>query len=377
MRRVWIFIIAGLVVIMIVILNLRLQKQGIEVEAAEVNYGTITTRVEATGTLKAKAQVNISAETIGRVRKIMVREGDIVKKGDLLIELDDEQDKANLILARAKFEQAEMAFNRAQALMDKNLIAREEYEMSRTNYEVARAQYLQAKDKLEKTKINAPISGKIMKINVEEGETVLLGTMNNPGTVLLTIADMSKVIAIVKVDETDVPDIKVGMIANVSADALPDTSFKGTVTKVGLMPIENVLATETAINFEIEIELSEFSLELRPGMTVKAEIITDQKDSVLRIPIQAVGKRKIKGKETNSVFVLKDNKAVLTEIETGISSDTDIEIKSGLSPDDRVITGPYRVITKLKDGTRVKIKKGEEEEKKVSGSMRALRRAIR
>ncbi len=379
MKRIWIFSLIAVAIVIIVVFNLKFSRGGgSEVEITTATYGPITSTVEATGTLKAKAQVDISAEAIGRVRKIFVNEGDIVKKGARLIQLDDEQDRANLGLAKARFEQAEMVFNRAQSLIEKNLISKEEYEISRTNYEVSKAQFLQAQDKLDKTKINAPIAGKIMKINVEEGETVLLGTMNNPGTVLLTIADMSKMIAIVKVDETDVPNIKVDMPAKVSPDALPDTSFKGVVSKVGLMPIQNVISTETAINFEIELELAEFSPELRPGMTIKAEVITAKKDSVLKVPAQAVGKRKFKGKETTSVFLFKDNKAVMKEVETGTSSDTDIEIKSGIQPNDQVITGPYRIVSKLKDGNRVKISTEQKaSEKRATGSTRTLRRAIR
>ncbi len=376
-------IVVGIVVVagVIIVLNTRSSGGGPEVETSEAAKGSIVSTVEATGTLEAKAQVNISAQAIGRVDRIYVKEGGLVKKGALLIKLDDQQAGANLTLAKARFEQAQLLVDRAQSLLGKELISQEDYENARTNYEVAKAQFVQAQDSWEKTRIIAPISGKVMKLNIEEGETVLFGTMNNPGTVLLTIADMSKMIAIVKVDETDIPNIKSGMTATVSADALPDTSFPGQVSEVGLMPITSMLSTETAINFEVEVELSEFSAELRPGMTIKAEITTGTKDSVLKVPVQAVGKRKLKSREVNSVLVFENGKAVLREVETGASSDTETEIKTGVNPGDQVIIGPYRIVSKLKDGARVKLTK-QEAEKAPSGrsgsrSMRALRRAVR
>lgn len=378
MKRIWLLIIGIVVVVAIVILNVTRGKAGQEVEIAEAHFGNITSTVEATGTLSAKIQVNVSAEALGRVKKVYVKEGDIVKKGARLLQLQDEQASASTMLAKARYEQAKLLFNRTQNLQEKNLISQEEFEAVRTNHEVAKAQYLQAQDNLAKTRIDAPISGKVMKVNIEEGETVILGTMNNPGTVLITIADMSRMIATVKVDETDIPNIKNRMTAKVTADALPDTSFKGFVTKVGLMPLENLLSTETAINFEVEVEMSDFSAELRPGMTVKAEIITSQKDSVLVVPVQSVGKRKVKGKETSTVLLYERNKAALKEITTGVSNDTDIEIKSGVKPGDQVITGPYRIVSKLKDGSSVKIAKGEKTDStRRRNSIRALRRATR
>jgi HlyD family secretion protein len=377
-----ILIVAGVVMVVavIILLNLKSGGGGPEVETEPAAYGAITSTVEATGTLEAKAQVDISAQVIGRVKKIYVKEGDLVRKGALLIRLDDEQAGANLTLARARFEQADLLFTRAKSLLDKTLISQEDFETTRTNFEVARAQYVQAQDNWDKTVINAPIAGKVMKLSIEEGETVLLGTMNNAGTVLLTIADMSKLIAIVNVDETDVPNIKPKMLAKVSADALPDTSFNGIVTEVGLMPISNLLSTETAVNFEVKIELSDSSADLRPGMTVNADVVTAEKDSVLRIPVQAVAKRKLKGREASTVLIFDNGKAVLREIETGAASDTDIEIKSGVKAGDQIITGPYRIVSKLKDGARVKVAKRDEPPAKGAGpraSMRTLRRSTR
>jgi HlyD family secretion protein len=174
---------------------------------------------------------------------------------------------------------------------------------------------------------------------------------------------MSAMIAVVKIDETEVPQVKSEQQAEVTADALPDSVYKGVVTKVGLMPITSIATatTEKTTDFEVEIELKDFSESLRPGMNVKAEIITSKKSDVLVVPIQAVGKRKIKDKTTESVFVVEKGKAVLKEIQAGISSDTEMEIISGINEGDTIITGPYRVLSKLKDGTRVEIKTTSEE----------------
>jgi HlyD family secretion protein len=200
-----------------------------------------------------------------------------------------------------------------------------------------------------------------MKINVEEGETAVMGALNYGGTVMMTVADMSVVIAVVTIDETDVPDVKAGQVAEVVADALPDTTFPGSVVKVGLMPITSQLTTDKVTDFEVEIELDAFSPLLRPGMNVKTDIITNEKVDVLTIPIQASGKRKINGETAQTVFVVKDGEAQLTEISTDVSSDQDIEIVDGVEEGDTVITGPYRVLSKLKDGQKVSFETPEED----------------
>ncbi|OPX18470.1 hypothetical protein BXT86_00960 [candidate division WOR-3 bacterium 4484_100] len=272
MKRI-IFIVGVIVIItLVVVLNLSHKENGKQVEVALVKNGKIVSKVSASGNLEARSQVDISAETIGRIKKIYYKEGDYVKKGSLIIELDDIKTRANKKLAQAQLAQAEQNFKRAKELYEKNLISSENFENTKLKYESAQANYEQALDAYNKTKIYAPISGKIMKINVEEGETAVMGTMNYQGTVLMTIADLSRMIAVVKVDETDIPQIRVGQDAEVVADALPDSTFMGRVTKVGLMPIVSQLATETATEFEVEIEMEQFSHKLRPGMNVKADI---------------------------------------------------------------------------------------------------------
>ncbi len=362
MKKKFLFIIGGVVIIAIVIiLNLLQGNKGKEVEVKIIQEGNIVSEVTASGELRAKAQVDISSETIGRIKKIFFQEGDYVKENALLIELDDVKVKASKTLAEAQLKQAEQDLARAEKLFEKDLISKESYEKILLSYEATKAQYEQAADAYKKTKIYAPISGKIMKINVEEGETAVMGTMNYQGTVLMTIADMSMMIAVVTIDETDVPTVSVGQEVQVIADALPDSIYSGKVTRVGLMPITSQLTTEKVTDFEVEIELGKFSPLLRPGMNVKTEIITSEKSDVLIVPIQASGKRKIEEKTAETVFKVEGGNAVLKEIVTGASSDTDVEIISGVEQGDTIIIGPYRVLSKLKDGEHVQFKIDEKD----------------
>jgi HlyD family secretion protein len=340
--------------IVIIVVTLTQQKTGTEVDVVIAHHGEIISTVTASGELRAQSQVDISAETIARIKRIRFNEGDNVKKGDLLIELDDVKVEANRSLAYAQMQQAEQDLDRARQLFEKELISRESFEKIELSFEAAKAQYEQALDAYIKTRIYAPIRGKIMKINVEEGETAVMGTMNYQGTVLMTIADMSTMIAVVTIDETDVPVVEVGQEAKVTADALPDTSFFGSVTRVGLMPITSQLSTEKVTDFEVEIELKNFSPLLRPGMNVKTDIITNEKNDVLVIPIQASGKRRIDDETVESVYKVSESKARLVEVETGVSSDNEIEILSGIEDGDTVIIGPYRILSTLKDGEQVK-----------------------
>src|SRR4030042_551786 len=283
-------IIGGIIVVIVlifVIVSVLQKDKGKEVTIKIAEKGNIVSRVTASGTLRAKSQVDISSEMIGRIKKIRYQEGDFVKKGALLIELDDVKAEANQRLAGLQMKQAEQEMERGRQLFEKKLISQESFEKIALTYQAAKVTYQQAQDSYAKTQIYAPISGKVMKINVEEGETAVMGTMNYQGTVMMTIADLSSMIAVVRIDETDVPDVFAGQSAEVIADAMPDSIFKAMVNKVGLMPITSQLSTEQVTDFEVEIEMHEFSKMLRPGMNVKADIITNEKDSILVVPIQA------------------------------------------------------------------------------------------
>jgi len=356
-----IFLLIGLVVFifLIIFLNLGKKEEGKEVEVSRVKYGKIISKVTGDGELKAKIQVNIQSQVMGRVEKIFVKEGSQVKKGDLLCLLERKSYEANLNLQKARYEQAKNSFVRIDSLYKKQLVSDEEYERAKTEYEVAKANYEDALDKYEKTEIRSPISGTVVKLNIEEGETVIIGTMNNPGTVMMVIADLSAMLAVIEVSERDVVDVKVGNPAKITLDALPDTFFMGKVVRVGYVPITQATATEKITNFEIEIELADTGALLRPGMSVHCEIITAEKDSVLVVPIAAVGRKRIGDKEVDACFVIENGRAKLRPVKVGSYGDFEAEIMEGLKEGEEVITGPYSVLAKLKEGDLVKPKRRE------------------
>jgi HlyD family secretion protein len=351
------FIILGIIVVLvlIIILNLKFKEQGITVEVKSAEFGTIVSKVSGDGELKAEAQVNLQSQTMGTVEKLFVKEGEAVSKGQLVCLLDQKSTKANLDLTQAQFEQAEQSFARSESLFAQNLIAPQDYESAQAGYKAAKARLEQAQDSYEKTMITSPIAGTITQLNIEEGEAVMIGTMNNAGTVLMVVADLTKMMGIIDLDETEVPSVKIGSSAIIRMDAFPDTTFAGTVSKVGYMPKQSVLSTaDQATDFEVEIKLDKTTSDLRPGMSINAEVITGKKDSILIVPIQSAGRRKLKGEETQTVFVVENGVAKLKAIKTGVSSEVDIEILEGLKAGDIVITGPYKVLSKLKDGDKVK-----------------------
>lgn len=350
-------IIAAVVVVLalIIVANLKSKSvSGEEVESQKVKYGSILSKVSATGALRAQTQVNLQAQVMGVVDKLPAKEGEWVNAGDTLLVLDRRSYEANMLLAKSRLEQAQLSYARVESLYTAKLVATEQYEASRAAYGMAKAQYDQAADEYDKTVIRAPISGTVAQLNIEQGEAVMIGTMNYTGTVLAVLADMSRMQALVDVDEADVVSVAIGQAATVHVDALPDTSFSGRVTRIAYMPTQNVLsATQQTTTFEVEVTLDSTASELRPGMNGRAEITTAEVDSVLVIPVQAAGRREIKGKDTETVFTVKNGKAVLTPIRTGKASETEIEVVDGLKPGDEIITGPYKKLSKLTEGERV------------------------
>jgi len=355
-RKKTVFIVAGaaLVLIVIVLLNLKHSESGQGVTTQKAGYGSILSQISATGELRAEKQVNLQAQILGVVDRLLVQEGDTVEQGQLLLELDPRAYAAQLAQARSREAQALASFARVESLYGTKLISAEQYEASRTAYETAKAQLDAAQDSYDKTVLRAPIAGTVLQVNVKQGETVILGTMNNPGTVIMVLADMSRMEARIEVDETDVVSLAIGQEAGVQVDALPDTTLAGTVTKIGFMPVQNLLSVETeGTDFEVIVSLGATVPTLRPGMTVAVDITTASLDSVLTVPIQAVGHREVDGEQTETVFVVEEGKAVLKTIMTGKSSDTDTQVLDGLNPGEEVITGPYKVLSKLKEGRRV------------------------
>jgi HlyD family secretion protein len=352
-----IIIVAAVAVVLglVVVVNLTSKTGGgEEVETKQVRYGSILSQVSATGELRALAQVNLQAQVMGVVDKLLVKEGDIVRRGEVLLQLDRKSYEANLVLARARFDQARSSHTRVESLYAAKLVASEAFEASRAALDMARAQFDQAQDQYDKTVIRAPISGMVTQLNIEQGEAVMIGTMNYAGTVLAVLADLSRMQALIDVAEADVVSVAERQKAEVFVDALPDTSFAGHVTRIAYMPTQNVLtATQQSTTFEVEVTLDTTAPALRPGMNVRAEITTAELDSVLVVPVQAAGRREVKGKETETVFLVKDGKAVLTPIRTGKTSETELEVTEGLKPGDEVVIGPYKKLSKLEDGQRV------------------------
>ncbi len=359
---IWLGIAAGAVLVFLIVCNV-LSRRSVapEVTVAELTKRRIVSAVSATGEIRAANQVDISAEILARVSKLYVKEGDAVRKGQLLCVLDDAAKRSTRDLQRANFEEASAAYKRGEALYKDSLISTAEFERLSTAYEGARAQLEQSEDQLAKTRIYAPISGRVVRLNIKEGEAVMMGTMNNPGTVMMTLADLSAMQARVDVDESDVVDLKIGQPAKVKLDAMPDTAFRAKVTSISYMPSTNLTSTaEGVTDFEVILDLTDIDQAQRPGMNVSADITTATREDVITCPLQAIGRREVKGKLSETVFILEEDKARLVPIKTGISDGRAIEIIEGLEEGQEIITGPYKVLRILQDGDEVKPSKGEE-----------------
>lgn len=422
-KRVIVFVVGALVlIVLVVVVLLSSQEKRTGVQAEEVSLSDITSVVTATGRVEPKTQVNMSANISAKITHMAVEEGDTVRKGQLLLQLEPdrfeayfEQMQASLFsaqaqrkLAEANLEKAELDFRRQKGLYDRNLTSQEAYDAARVNYNVQTAQYesaqntveqyqaqlKQARDELDKTTIKAPMSGVVTALYAEEGENVIVGTMNNPGTVILVISDLSEIEVKAEVDETDVGFVKLGQKVDIELDAFPDTTFRGIVTEIGSSAqVQGMTTQEQVVNFIVTILLQDEVPSIKPGMSATVDITTGSKEKILNIPIQAVvmreltddslkvllgekspkkeqsssdndstkkeGKKKEEEKkEVEGVFLLKGGSAVFRPVSTGIADQQNIEITKGLAETDTVVTGSYRTLRTLKDGDKVKIKRG-------------------
>jgi HlyD family secretion protein len=408
-RNKIIIILAVIAVIVIFVLAnlLRSGEKSFKVEVEKVKKGDITSIVTASGKIQAKRNVKISAYVVSKIIDLPVKDGDAVKKGQLLVQLDParykaevEQAEAQMRMAGANLEQAKLVYDRQKQLFEKNLTSQEQSDNAKTSYHAAQAQYdqskaalAQAQDDLSKTTITAPMDGVITELNAEVGEIVMIGTMNNPGTVIMTISDLSEIEAEVEVDETDVANLELGQEAKISIDAYPDTNFKGKVTEIGNTGrISGYGTQEQVTNFLVKVLLLDEVKGIKPGMSASVDITTDSRKGVLNVPIAAVVLRaekedtlktkkgeksssnpdslkatdeKKKKKEKEGVFVVEKDQAKFEAVKTGISDQQNIEIVSGIKENDQIITGSYKILRNLKDGDKVKIvKKSQLEEKK-------------
>ena len=411
-KRRNLLILAGLAAIIIVTLVMNLgveRKDRTDVTVDEVERGTLVAKVSGPGRVRAETTVQISSSVMGRIVELAVEEGDEVKKGQLLLTLDDVYYRSQVEQARARVERtaaelrvAERELSDAEEQFARQLISEKEYsdfQAAAATYsqahEEARAALRAAEDQLDKTVFHSPINGVVTRLTVEEGENVVTGTMNAPGTVIMTLSDLSDMEVEVEIDETDIVDVEVGQRAEIDVDALADTTLGGVVTEVGNSGITSMAGTQEEVtNFLVTVLVDEAHPGLKPGMSATVEIITAVHDSVLNVPIQSVVSRlpselekqeegekgegseespKPKRKRTEreeeeeveGVFVVTDeDQALFVPVKTSIADDLSIEVEGDLEEGQKVVSGPYKVLRTLKNGQALKV---EEEESKSEG----------
>jgi HlyD family secretion protein len=344
-------------------------RRATEVRVVAVHRGSLEERSTGSGRLEGLSRVKISASAMGVVDSVAVEEGDRVARGQLLLRLDSgnaeaalRQAMATAASARVGLGQAERALERVESLHRGDLASTEEYltasesvERARSDLQRARAAVDMAEDDLEKTVYRSPVDGTVTSVNVEEGETAVIGTMNNPGTVLLTIEDVSGLLVRVSMVETEVVDVEPGMHAEVILDALPDTVFSGRVLDVGMSPISELGLTANVAEYEVKVELSGTDPRLRPGMSASVDVITATAEECLQVPIQSVVPRPSAGDSTREMdVVLRITGGVVEEVpvRTGVVGSMDVEVE-GLAEGDSVVAGPLDALRDLSGGDRI------------------------
>jgi HlyD family secretion protein len=418
------------------------RKNVVTVQTGKVQVQNLAAVVSGSGEIKPKTYVNVSANAFGKIVKLYVHEGDRVKKGQLLAQLENVQSSAdvsatqaalasaktdelasgaalktamaNLNRNQADAERAKLDYERAQGLYKDALIAKADYDARKATWQSADAAVAQAKaqvaqaeaqqdsarghikesaanlrrvsDVLDKTYYYAPYDGLVTNLPVREGETVVIGIQNAPGSTLMTIANMSVITAEVKVDETDIVNVKIDQPAEVTIDAIPNQTFKGEVSEIGNNAVvrstgvstsQQTIASQEAKDFKVVVTLTDPPANLRPGLSTTAKITTATRSAVLSIPIQALTVRlasELKApaskdaveaaapptngddkKEIQGVFVIRNRKALFVPVETGISGTSDIEVLKGLQKGDEIVTGTYKVLRTMRNGSSIKV----------------------
>ncbi len=391
-------------------------KSIVRVTTAKVAKAPLVATVSCNGRVRARVKVDISSQVMGQIVTLAVVEGEHVKKGDLLLQIDKVQYDAgaqatqaglDALFAqresdRATKEQAERDYTREQKNFEAKITSVQVLQKAKlvldaaaanerateSRIEQARANLLANKDSLKKTTITSPIDGIVTAKPVEAGENAIIGTMNNAGTVLLTVSDMSVVEGEMEVDETDIPNVKVGQKASLTFDAYPDKKFDGVVTEIGGSPIlKSALGTDSsAVNFKVKVQVAKPPSNIRPGFSVSGKIETDRREAALAIPIPALvvadpaslertkpGKKATpaaattatatatsglaeKKKDVEGVFVVKkDGTVEFRKVKTGINADLQTEVLEGLTNGEEIVTGPFKALRQLKVGDRVKV----------------------
>jgi HlyD family secretion protein len=411
-------IIGGVIVVVAILVVVNLQKQkgkATEVELEAIEKRELTEIVSASGTIQPKISVDISSDITGKIVEVFVNEGDRVSDGELLLRVDPtqfresvrsaeaqyESAKARYRESEARLEQAELEWARIKAFHEKGDVSERDYESARMSYKVAGTQvessqrsveqaeaYLeQMRDRFSKTEIRSPMSGIVVRRNAEVGEIAMEGTFSIQ--VLMVIADLSVMEVEVDVDETEIPQVALGQMAEVEIDAFPDDKFVGEVTEIANSPIQNQGGTG-GVDFEVVVTLGEGYSGLRPGLSATANVTTAARDSALSIPIQALTLRTKKMleedqkknatrieaagiedaefefdeevKELEGVFVIREGRALFRHVETGIAGEKHFELVTGLEAGDKIVTGPMRTLRNLHHGEQVKEKKGKKED---------------
>jgi HlyD family secretion protein len=440
-------IIVGVVILLGAIVGFTVnqsQKNVVTVQTGKVYKQDISSQVTASGQIKPKTLVNVGANAMGRIVRLYVKEGDTVKKGQVLAQLENVQSSADVAMTRATLEssltdavaaqaalntaqaqfkssaadlsRAKLEYERAESLYKDNLIAKADYDTKKAAYEVAdavhsqdgsriaqskaqldsangrigqaRASLTRVNDVLSKTTYTAPFNGTVTNLPVHEGETVVMGIQNSPGSTLMTVADMSIITAEVQVDETDIVNVKLDQPVEVTIDAIPNQTFKGKVSEIGDNAIirstgvstsQSLSGGQEAKDFKVVITLTNPPPNLRPGLSATAKITTGLAHDAVTIPIQALTMRdkndldaqkkpvkpvdktapaapvKKENADLQGVFVVKNKKAEFHEVVTGLTGSTEIQVKSGLEPGDEIITGSYKVLKTLRNGAGVKV----------------------
>lgn len=377
----------------------------VDVRTEEVGRRDLVSRVTATGHVEARRSVEISADIAGRIVELPVEEGQEVEEGDLLLRIDPTQyraavrrQEAALAEARAREARAEAAYQRAQRAWERtrelrdageNYVTEDEAEAAQTDAELARsdrnaaqhsveqarAALNEARDRLEKTVIRAPMTGRITRLNVDVGETAVVGTMNNPGSLLLTISDLAEMEAVLEVDETDIPAVSVGDSAVVEIDAFPNRSIPGRVRKISNSSVQGARAQaaggDQAVDFEVRVALLEPPQGVRPDLSATGDIITAVREDALAIPIIALTLRtrdqvdlgsegeipsgaRRSGEGIEGVFVVRGDSVSFRPLEVGVAGESHFEVEEGLAEGDTVVSGPYEAIRQLEPGSRIR-----------------------
>jgi HlyD family secretion protein len=416
-KRVKWSVAGGVLLVIVAIGGLTAMKgknKAVEVRTEQVQARDLVSSVTASGQVRPQTKVDLSSDITGKIVRLAVKEGDMVTKGQFLLQIDAQQaeasvqrveaalasSRAQMAQAQANFLQAQKSYERTAAIKKTNptLISDENLEQLRTAVDVNKALYeaarhsvdqatagvRDARSSLGKTTIYAPMSGRVTRLNVENGETAIMGTLNKDAATLMTIADMSVLETKVKVDETDVARISLGDSAVIQIDAFPDTTFIGRVTEISNSAVKATATQQNAdqaVDYEVTIQLVNTPSETRPDFSATAKIVTDTRKSALSIPIialtvrenealaaadTAVGlgkpkpKKEVGKKDVEGVFVVgTDNKVTFRPVKVGIAGEKHFEVLSGLKTGDKIVAGTYQAIRELKDGAMIREAKVE------------------